>query len=322
MTHRRSLMMAALALSLTDTACAQEAFPTRPIRIVVANPAGGVGDVISRTLGERAGKELNTTFFVDNRPGASTTIGTTFAARSEPDGYTILSLTSSGIVATLLQERLGYQLDRDFVPIIGVGSFPMALAISNQSNVRSIQDLAAAAKSERGVTFGSGGAGTMAHLATVRLLGELGGKGAHVPFRGNPDALQAVAGGHIDMMFPSVSEVPPLLASGSLRVLAVTGRERLPGLPDIPTMGELGFADFTPRLWYGFLAPARVPPPILLRLHAAFATALRDPAVQERLLPLGFTIEGQDAESTTRYIREDAARWQKVIQANNLRATD
>lgn len=322
MTQRRSLMMAALALGAPGLAHAQETYPSRPIRIVVANPPGGVGDVISRTLGERAGKELNATFIIDNRPGASTTIGTTFAARSEPDGYTILSLTSSGIVATLLQERLGYQLDRDFVPIIGVGSFPMALAVSNTSNIRSIQDLAAAAKSERGLTYGSGGAGTMAHLAAVRLLNELGGKGAHVPFRGNTDALQAMAGGHIEALFPSVSEVPPLLASGSLRVLAVTARERLPSLPDVPTMAELGFADFTPRLWYGFLAPARVPAPILARLHTAFATALRDPAVQQRLVPLGFSIEGQDPESTARYIREDAARWRAVIQANNLRATD
>ncbi|MCQ4159903.1 tripartite tricarboxylate transporter substrate binding protein [Roseomonas sp. GC11] len=319
--HRRSLLAALAMGGLTRPAFASTSYPNRPIRIVVPNPAGGVGDIVSRTLGERAARDLNGQIFVDNRPGGSTTIGTNHVARAEPDGYTILSLTTSALIQTVLQ-KLPYSIQRDFVPILGVGSFPMALVVSNASGIRSFAQLKAAAARGDGVSYGSGGAGTLAHLAAVRLLNEMQGKGTHVPFRGNPDSLQAMAGGFITMMFPSASEVSPLRAAGQLHALAVTSPARLPSLPDVPTMAELGFEDFNVRLWYAFLAPANTDAAIVTRLGAAFEAALQDAQTRERLTAAGFTPEIRGPQQLARFMNEEARRWGQVVRDNRLSAMD
>lgn len=320
--RRRTLLGGLAALGPMGAAHPQEAYPVRPIRIVDPNPPGGGSDVVSRALGERAAVHLGGTIVVDNRPGGSTTIGANFVARSAPDGYTILTITTAGIVQGVIQEALPYDIGRDFVPIIGVGSVPLALAVSTASNIRTLADLTIVARARDGVTFGSGGAGTMSHLACVRLLGELRGSGVHVPFRGTAPALQALAGGHIQMMFPGVPEVRPLVAAGHARILGVTSDERMPELADVPTTRELGFADFNARLWYGFVAPAATPPRVIARLHDAFATVLQEPDMQERLTARGFILQPQGPEATAAYIRAETARWGEVVRANNLRATD
>jgi len=319
---RRIFLGSLVALSPISTAHAQEAYPARPIRLVIPNPPGGGSDFVARALGDRAAAHLGGQVVVENRAGGATTIGANFVARSAPDGYTILIITTAGIVQGVIQENLPYNLERDFVPIIGVGSEPVALSVSVASNIRSLDDLAAAARSSDGLTCGSGGAGTMAHLACVRLVGDLRGRSTHVPFRGTGPALQALAGGHIEMMFPGVPDVRPVAAAGHVRVLGVTSDERMPELPDVPTMRELGFPDFTPRLWYGFVAPAGTPPSILGRLHDAFEKALREPDMQARLAARGFTVAYQSHEATAAYMRDETARWGQVVRANNLRATD
>lgn len=321
MMRRRTLLGGLAALS-PIVALAQEAYPARPIRLVIPNPPGGGSDFVARALGDRAATHLGGQVVVENRAGGATTIGANFVARSAPDGYTILIITTAGIVQGVIQENLPYNLERDFVPIIGVGSEPVALSVSAASNIRSLDDLAAAARTSDGVTCGSGGAGTMAHLACVRLISELRGSSTHVPFRGTGPALQALAGGHIQMMFPGVPDVRPVAAAGHARVLGVTSEERMPELPDVPTMRELGFPDFNPRLWYGFVAPAGTPPAIVGRLHDAFARALREQEMQARLAARGFTVAYQSAEATAAHMSEETARWGQVVRANNLRATD
>lgn len=319
---RRPLLGGLAGLSLARVSHAQEAYPVRPIRVIDPNPPGGGSDFVSRTLGERAAVLIGGQAVVENRAGGSTTIGAAFVARSAPDGYTILTITTAGIVQGVIQEALPYNLERDFVPIIGIGSVPLALAVSSASPIRSLGDLTTLARSSSGVTYGSGGAGTMSHLACLRLLNELRGNGVHVPFRGTAPALQALAGAHIQMMFPGVPDVRPVVASGHARLLAVTSDQRLPDLPDVPTTRELGFPDFTPRLWYGFVAPAGTPASILARLHDAFARALREPEMQGRLTSRGFTIDIQGPEATAAYMRGETARWGQVVRANNLRPTD
>jgi tripartite-type tricarboxylate transporter receptor subunit TctC len=320
--QRRALLGLVAALGLVRGAGAQETFPNRPIRLVVPNPPGGVSDVIARALGDRAAVHLGAPVVVENRAGGATTIGATFVARAEPDGHTILTLTSAGLVQGVIQENLPFTFERDFAPIIGVGSFPMALAVSSASNIRSLADLTAAARSRDGAAYGSGGAGTMSHLAGVRLLNELRGQGTHVPFRGNAPALQALAGGHIQMMFPGVPEVPSVIAAGHIRVLAVTSDARMPAVPDVPTMRELGFPEFNPRLWYAFVAPTRTPGHVVARLHDAFARALQEPAIQERFAGLGFSTELRGPDALAQYMRQETERWGTVVRANNLRSTD
>jgi tripartite-type tricarboxylate transporter receptor subunit TctC len=219
---------------------------------------------------------------------------------------------------SVLQEKLPYNLERDFTPIIGVGSFPMVLAVPVASKLNSFADVIAAAKSKDGITYASGGAGTLAHLSSVRLIKELHGTGTHVPYRGNSDAIQGLLGNQVQLFFPSTAEALPLAKSGKIRLLGVTSEERLPTLPDVPTMKELGFAEFNPRLWYAFLAPANTPANIVSGLHDAFAKALVDPSVRERLTGLGFTTEVKDSAAVSAYMKNEAARWGKVIKDNNI----
>jgi len=303
-------------------ATAAEACPARFIKMIVPNPAGGVGDLIARALGEKVGAELGKPVVVENRSGATTVIGTEAVARAKPDGCTILSLTASGVVVSVLQEKLPYNLERDFAPIISVGSFPMVLAVPVASKLNSFADLVAAARSKDGITYASGGAGTLAHLSSVRLIKELNGTGTHIPYRGNPDAIQGLLGNQVQLFFPSTAEALPLAKSGKIRLLGVTSEERLPTLPDVPTMKELGFAQFNPRLWFAFLAPASTPPNIVSGLHDAFAKAAMDPSIRERLTALGFAMEVKDPAAVSAFMKSEAGRWGKIVKDNNIQSAN
>src|SRR5258705_8297352 len=191
-----------IAASLVGSiATAAEVCPSRVIKMIVPNPAGGVGDLIARMLGDKGSAELGQPVVIENKAGASTVIGTDAVAKSKPDGCTILSLTASGVVVSVLQEKLPYNLERDFTPIVGVGSFPMVLAVPAESKLNSLADVIAAAKSKDGITYASGGPGTLAHLSAVRLLKEVNGTGNHIPYRGNPDAIQGLIGNHVQLFF-------------------------------------------------------------------------------------------------------------------------
>jgi tripartite-type tricarboxylate transporter receptor subunit TctC len=178
-------VLGAASFGSIGIAAAEEPYPTRLIKMIVPNPAGGVGDLIGRVLAEKVSAELGQPIVIENKSGATTVIGTDAVARSKPDGYTILSLTASGVVVSVLREKLPYSLERDFTPIISVGSFPMALTVSAASKINSFADLVAAATSTKDITYASGGVGTLAHLSSVRLIKELNGTGNHVPYRGN-----------------------------------------------------------------------------------------------------------------------------------------
>lgn len=320
--RRRELLASAAAIMMAGPATAQDVFPARPIRIVVPNPAGGSGDTITRIIGDRLGVELGASVIVENRPGAATTIGTTFVARSEPDGYTLLSIPSSGLVQTLIRPRLPYSLTRDFAPIIGLGSIPLVLVVAASTPINTLDDLRQAVRTNDGVTYGSGGAGTIGHISGVRLMAALGGRGTHVPYRGNAEVLQSMAGGHVQLMFASVAEVPPLVAAGHLRALGVTATAREPSLPDTPTMRELGFTDFEPSTWYALLAPSRTPQPVIGRLYEGASRALADATVQAKLRELSFTIQARDPEAIAAYMRQEAEAWGAVVRENNLTAAD
>ena len=310
-------LLAALGIAPTAEACS-----ARLVKIVVPNPPGGSSDLIARAMGEKVGAVLGQSVVIENRAGASTVIGADFVAKSKPDGCTILSLTTAGVVVSVLRDKMPYDLQRDFVPIVSVGSFPMVLAVSPDSKLSSLADVATAAKAANGITYVSGGTGTMAHLAAARLIRELGGTGTHVPYRGNGEAIQALLGNHAQMLFPSTADAGPLITSGKIRILAVTSDNRLPTLPNVPTMKELGYADFTPRLWYAFVAPANTPAESISRLHDAFASAAKDPGIEQRLRVLGFTSEIKDSAALSAYVKAEADRWSKVIKENNVKSSD
>ncbi|CAN7344424.1 tripartite tricarboxylate transporter substrate binding protein [Variovorax sp. LjRoot178] len=320
--HLARAMLAAAAIAFAGSALAAPLCADRAVRLVIPQPAGGVGDVVGRLLAEKASTFLEQPIVVENKAGASTTIGTAAVAGAKPDGCTILHMTNTAVVASAINDKLPYNLERDLVPVVGVGSFPMALAVTENSKYKTFGDFVAAAKSPEGLTYSTGGPGTMAHLASLRMLKEIGGKGTHVPYRGNAPALQGLLGGDVNFMFPTTFEAMPLVQANKVRVLGVTADARLPAFPSVPTMKELGFGDLTPRIWYAFLLPAGSKPEVVARVHDAFAKAVMDPGIQTQLRARGYIPEALSTADTTAFIKSEYARWKKVAQENNVSSLD
>lgn len=326
MVSRRKILLAAPALMACSMPLAARAagsgdYPNRLVKIIIANPPGGDDDTLSRWLAETMTAELGQPVIVENRGGGATTVGGYTVASADPDGYTILCLTTSGIVQTVLRDNLQYGLD-DFAPILGIGGYPVALVVSEASNITTIDELAAVAKSPDGITFASGGVGALAHLTAVRFLKEIKGTGVHVPHRNNPEGLQALAGGFTQMMFPSAREAGNLRADGHLRVLAVTSEERTSNLPDVPTMRELGFPSINTSLWYGYMAPAGTPPEVVARLTEVISKGVQDQKFQDRFGPLAFRTDLRTGKALTDFMTSEAERWRTVIVENNIKITD
>jgi tripartite-type tricarboxylate transporter receptor subunit TctC len=324
---RRKLAAAAAALATpwalpAGTARAQ-APPGGPIRLVVPLPPGGTSDLLSRVLGERIGQELGVPTVVENRPGGSTIVGSQSVARARPDGQTLLLVQPINIVSLLLQEAPPVSMTRDFAPIMRAGSIPMAVAVHASSPIRALDDLAAAARGrEGGIPYGSAGPASMANLATVSLLSRLGVPGTNIPFRGNNDAIQALVGNQIRMMFGTMSDVLELTRAGTLRLLCVTTEERLPAVPEVPTTKELGLADLTPQIWYGYVVPVATPPDTVARLQGAFAKALAERAVHDRLAGVSISVAPLSGAEFMAFIEAEMVRWGGVIRANDIRLTN
>jgi tripartite-type tricarboxylate transporter receptor subunit TctC len=314
-------VLAAVGLAGIRQAGAQQQYPSRPIKIVVANPPGGDDDTLSRFIAQAITTELGQPVIVENRGGGATTVGGMAVAQSAPDGYTLLCVHMASIIQTVLRDKLSYNL-KSFTPIIGIGGYPMALVISPKSQIKSFDDLKAAAAKADGVTFASAGAGTLGHLTSVRFLKGINGNGVHVAYKNNPEGLQGLAGGFAEMMFPSAREGANLRKDGLLRVLAVTSPQRTNNLPDVPTMTELGYPQIDSRLWYSYVAPAGTPPEIIDRLADVIGRAVQSPAFAERFQPLSFQTDLVKGEPLTQYMNAQAARWREVIVENNVRFTD
>jgi tripartite-type tricarboxylate transporter receptor subunit TctC len=314
-----------LALTTAAIMCCGEAaaqsttFPNRPVKVVVPFAAGGTSDLVARVFGEKVGAELGQPVVVENRTGAGGAIGMQAVIKSKPDGYTLVSMSAANAILPLLQEN-AYDWERELAPVIGVGSVPYAIAVNAKSNIRSIADLVATAKQmPGGINYASGGTGSPSHLAPARLVRELKVDGTHVPFQGLSGAVQALLGSQVQFICATTADVIKLAKSGDFRLLAVTSDQRLPELADVPTMAELGFADFHPSTWYAFLVPAKTPSDVVDRLYRAYAKAASDSGVQERLRALGLTVNVRNGAELSKFMREDAARWGRVIQENQIK---
>ncbi|HEY5797961.1 MAG TPA: tripartite tricarboxylate transporter substrate binding protein [Bosea sp. (in: a-proteobacteria)] len=305
----------------TGPAKAQPSWPARPIRIVVANPPGGDDDALTRFIATVIAGELGQPVVVENRGGGATTVGGTFVAQSAPDGYTLLCVHMASIIQTVLRDKLAYNV-KSFVPIIGIGGYPMALVVSPKSGIKTLDDLKAAGNKGDGVTFASGGAGTLGHLTAVRFLKAAQARGVHVAYKNNPEGLQALAGGFTDMMFPSAREAANLSKDGLVRVIAVTAKERVSNLPDTPTMTELGLPQIDARLWYSYVAPAGTPTEVVTRLGDVIEKTVRSPAMAERFGPASFQADPLRGQALVDFIDTTAARFRDLIVENNVKFTD
>ncbi|MFT2215105.1 Bug family tripartite tricarboxylate transporter substrate binding protein [Rhizobium giardinii] len=325
LSRRNLLVTAATALALcagmSNLALAQDDYPTRPIKIVIANPPGGDDDTLTRFIAPTLSAELGQPVVVENRGGGASTLGAMAASQANPDGYTLLCLHTAGLVQTQLRSNLSYSLD-SFEPIALIGGYPMALVVSAASNIDSVPNLKKVANTADGVTFASAGAGTLGHLTAVRFLKAIEGNGVHVAYKNNPDGLQALSGGFTQMMFPSAREGANLQKDGLLRVLAVTSPQRTVNLPDVPTMTELGYPSIDSQLWYSYAAPAGTPPEILEKLTSAITKAVETKEFKERFGPMAYQSDVRTGAELKKFWKSEADRWRQVIVENNVRFTD
>src|SRR5712691_3547802 len=280
MIGRRSLLatLAATGILATTTELTHaQTYPTRPIKIIVPTPAGGPVDVVARLVAGYLSSTVGQGVVVDNRPGAGNTIGSKEAAQAEPDGYTLLYSSASGLViAPMLQKNAGYDPLKSYAPVALVAATSNILVVHPSLPVKSVQELVAYAKANPGkINFSSGGIGTLPHLIGEYFKAKAGIDVVHVPYRGGGPSIQDVVAGNIQFTFEGISVLLPLIQEGRLRALAVTSAKRSPLLPGPPTMIESGFADFQSTSWTGLLAPAGTPPDIVAKLNGAVNTALK-----------------------------------------------
>ena len=294
-------------------------YPAKPVTIIVPFTAGQSGDVLARVLGEHLGKLWGQPLVVDNRGGAGGTVGSRAAAAAPADGYTLL-LGSSGPLAAApnLYSNAGYN-PRELTPIMNVAGVAQALVVRAESKFQTLQELVAAAKAAPGtLSYGSGGVGSFQHLTFEMLKQRTGAEIAHIPYKGSAPAYNDLFGGQIDAMFDSLPAVLPHAKGGKARVLAVSTAQRVPQLPDVPTVAERGVAGFDALGWLGIVAPKGVDPAIRERLNADLKTVLADEAVKTRLTNLGMIILATSTADFGRFIDSELTKWGQVIKTGGI----
>jgi tripartite-type tricarboxylate transporter receptor subunit TctC len=298
-----------------------QSYPTKPVRIVVPFPSGQGADVLMRVLAERLSATMGERFYVDNRPGAGGTIGMEHAAKSAPDGYTLV-MGGSGptSISPSLYATLPYDPLKDFDPVTGVASVPQLFLVHPSSPFKDLRDFIAAAKAKPGeIAYGSSGSGTTQHLFVELFASMAGIKLSHVPYKGSAPALNDLMGGHIPFVSDTLSAALPLVKGGKVRALGVTSLQRSPFLPDIPTLDEQGVKGYDAVGWITLLAPAGTPKEILDRLDQEIAKVLQEPDTAKRLEDLALTPMLLHREQLREFIAAEIVKWRKVVQESGAK---
>lgn len=321
----QSAALAAAGALMALPAMAQTTWPTgKPISYVVPFAAGGTTDTLARLIGQQLGTALGTTVVVENKGGAAGSIGSEAAARSAPDGYTLLGGTvSSHAINISLYPKLGYDPIKSFSPVTLIGTNPVVLVVSAASPYKTLKDVLTAAKGKQGgLSSASAGTGSSQHLAVELLAYKSGVKFTHIPYKGSGPAIQDVISGQVDMMFDTTVVAAPHIQSGKLRAIAVTSPKRLASMPDVPTVAESGVAelkDFQVQSWQAIFVPAGTPTPVVTRLHDEIRKILAQPDMQTRLK--GFGMEPADLNTTqiAAFQKAEVEKWAQVIKAANIK---
>ncbi|MGZ5033562.1 MAG: Bug family tripartite tricarboxylate transporter substrate binding protein [Usitatibacter sp.] len=313
MTLRKMLAIACLA-AIASTAAAQD-YPTKPIKLVVPFPPAGGTDIMARFVAQKLAENTKWNVVVDNRPGAGGNIGVDAVAKSPPDGYTlVMGQTSNLAINATLFKNLPYDPVKDLAPVVLVGSGPIAIAVRKESPFKTLADLVAAAKAKPGaISMATPGNGTVAHLSGVRLMQATGAKFEHIPYKGASGAIPDLLGGNVDFYLSSVPSVQSQVSAGKLRLLATTGAKRSPIFPKVPTVAET-YPGFQAVTWFGILAPAGTPKPILARLNAEINKVLKDPGVRKSIETEGGEVLGGTAEEFAAYIKSELAMWAGLVR--------
>jgi tripartite-type tricarboxylate transporter receptor subunit TctC len=301
-------------------ASAQDRYPTRPVRMIVPLAPGGSTDIVARLVGQKLTEALRQTVLVDNRPGAGTTLGTHLVAKAQPDGYTLLFTSVSLATNAVLYSKLPFDTLKDFAPIGTVGQSFYVLMVQPSLGVSSVQELIAAAKSKpKQLQYASAGLGTITHLAVELFSMNAGVQMQDVPFKGGAPALVAFLGGQMPIIFSPIAECLPHLRSGAkIRPLAVTAANRMPDLPDVPTLAEAGVPNSEVQPRSALYAPAKTPRPVIAQINAELNGMLKQPDTRERLASYGLIPAPGTPEELGEYLKTEIARWSKVVKAAGI----
>ena len=323
--HAVSLKIGAavlLGFTVGSTALAQTAdnYPNRSITMVVAFPAAGTTDILARLIGQKLTEKFKQTVVVENRPGAGGNIGTAYVAKAAPDGYTIMMGTiGTQSINPGLYKKMPYDAAKDFVPITRAAMVPNLLVVNQDAPFNTLPEMMAFEKANPGkLTYGSSGNGTTLHLSGELFNLMAGSKITHIPYKGSTPAVADLMGGQISMIFDNMPSVIQQVKSGRLKALAVTSAQRNPQLPEIPTIQEIGVAGYEVWSWFGLLAPAATPKPIVDKLNATIVEIIKQPDVQAKIIELGAVPVPETSAEFGAFIAAETLKWAKVIKEANI----
>ena len=310
---------ATAALTMPALTLAQ-AFPAKPVKIVVPYPPGGTNDIVVRLLAQKLGDSMGQPFVVENKPGASGNLGAEQVARAAPDGYTLLLVTTGHSIHPSLYKNLRYNIKTDLTPVSELTRGPMLVMVTPSLPYKTVRDVIAAAKAKPGsINFGSAGNGSSTHLATELLSSMAGVKMTHIPYSGSAPAMADVMAGNAQLVMDLMFSALPQVNGGKLRAIAITGAKRSPLLPNVPTVAESGVPGFETLAWNGLMAPANTPRPIIDKLNAEIHKALDAPEMKERLRAQGFEPSPGTPEQFGALIRSEIDRWAKVVKSSGAK---
>ncbi|MEK6591468.1 MAG: tripartite tricarboxylate transporter substrate binding protein [Pseudomonadota bacterium] len=310
----------ALAAALAGIAPAYAQYPTKPVRFILPFPPGGGTDTLARILGAKLSDGLAQQVILDNRPGAGANIGAEIAAKSPPDGYTLLMGNIAHTINMTLYRKLNYNFVKDFAAVSLLASAPNIVVVHPSVPAKSVKELVALARARPGeLDYASSGSGSSAHLAAVLMLEMTRTKMNHIPYKGGGPAVVALVSGEVSVGFATTPSVINHVKSGKLRALAVTGAKRSPAAPELPTVSEAGIPGYEVSGWYGILVPTGTPQDIISRLHAESVKVLKLADVTSRMAAAGFEPVGNSPAEFTAFIRNEAEKWAKVVKAAGTR---
>lgn len=320
-----STIAAAIALAASAALAPQtsqaQSYPEKSIRLIVPYAPGGATDIIGRATAEELTKTLGQPVVVDNRPGAGANLGSEMAAKSAPDGYTVLvSASSLHGITPFLYTKLNYDPNKDLAPVIVLAQFSNVLVVNPTVKANSVQELIALAKANPGkLTCASSGAGSSIHMSCEMFKHMLGLDITHVPYKGSAPAVTDLIGGQVDMMFDNIPSAISHIRAGKLRALATTGAKRAASLPDLPTIDESGVKGYASGAWFGLVVPTGTPPAIIARLNAEGQKAVQSPAFVKRMNDLGYEIVGGTPEQMAAMIKDEYERWGPIVKASGAK---
>ncbi|MDN3922722.1 Bug family tripartite tricarboxylate transporter substrate binding protein [Roseateles violae] len=313
--NRRRLLLATALFAAATTAVHAQAWPAKPVTLVVPFPAGGTTDVLARALADKLQPVLGQPVIVESKPGAGATLGADYAAKSKPDGYTLLVGAVHHTIASSVYKKLPYDFQKDFQPITEIALVPNVLVVNAATPARNVAELVALLKTQPGkFSYGSNGNGTAQHLIGTQFENVTGTDLMHIPYKGSGPLATDLLGGQITMSFDTVTPVLPHIKAGKLRALAVTTAKRSSALPDVPTLDEAGLKGFNIGTWFGVLAPVATPKDIVARLNAEMVKVIQSPDFRKRMDEIGAEPIGNSSDQMAQQIKGETEKFAKLVK--------